>query len=148
MPEHINIKNRQPVYFNREKGNFVNLSRTKYEPMSAFIGRKQNKTQNIDAETIFRDSPQRSFIKALTYRLLASGVMFVVFFIIFRSTTQRTLNESLGDASLISIIDFTVKLAIYYFHERIWSGINWGKYWRRNYWARRAWKRAYRKAHK
>lgn len=100
------------------------------------------------AETTYRDSPQRSLIKALTYRVLASGVMFIVFFIIFRSTTQRTLNESLGDATLISIIDFTVKLAIYYFHERIWSGINWGKYWEKKYWARRAWKRAYRNAHK
>lgn len=99
-------------------------------------------------ESFYRDSPQRSLIKALTYRVLASGVMFIVFFIIFRSTTKRTLNESLGDATLISIIDFTVKLAIYYFHERIWSGINWGKYWRKKFWARRAWKRAYRKAHK
>ncbi len=100
-----------------------------------------------EKEVIFRDSPQRSFIKAITYRVLASGVMFIVFFIIFRSTTKRTLNESLGDATLISAIDFFVKLAIYYFHERFWSGIKWGKYWKKNYWARRAWKQAYRKAH-
>jgi len=104
--------------------------------------------QPEENQPIFRDSPQRSFIKAITYRVLASGVMFIVFFIIFRSTTKRTLNESLGDATLISIIDFVIKLAIYYFHERIWSGIKWGKYWKKNYWARRAWKRAYRKAHK
>ena len=114
---------------------------------------KQNQTgENFDSseerEAIFRDSPQRSLIKALTYRILASGVMFVAFFIIFRSTTKRTLNESLGDATLISVIDFTVKLAIYYFHERFWSGIKWGKYWKKNYWARRAWKKAYRRAHK
>lgn len=99
-------------------------------------------------EKIYRDSPQRSLIKALTYRIAASSVMFIVFFIIFRSTTQRNMYESLSDASIISVIDFTVKLAIYYFHERIWSGIKWGKYWKRNYWTRRAWKRAYRKAHK
>jgi len=103
---------------------------------------------NEDREVIFRDSPQRSFIKAITYRVLASGVMFIVFFVIFRSTTQRTLNESLGDATLISVIDFVVKLTIYYFHERFWSGIKWGKYWKKNYWARRAWKQAYRKAHR
>lgn len=107
-----------------------------------------NNKHEISKEDNFRDSPQRSFIKAITYRVLASGVMFVVFFIIFRSTTKRTLNESLGDATLISVIDFTVKLAIYYFHERFWSGIKWGKYWKKNYWARRAWKQAYRKAHK
>jgi uncharacterized membrane protein len=109
---------------------------------------KSAETAESNTDTIFRDSPQRSFIKALTYRVMASGVMFIVFFIIFRSATKRSLNESLGDATLISIIDFVVKLAIYYFHERIWSGIKWGKYWKRNYWARKAWKKAYRKAHK
>ncbi len=116
--------------------------------MEAATKRKPVKPISPESESIYRDSPQRSFIKALTYRLLASGVMFIVFFIIFRSATQRTLQQSLGDASLISVIDFILKLTIYYFHERLWSGINWGKYWKRNYWNRRAWRRAYRKAHK
>ncbi|GAB1403280.1 MAG: DUF2061 domain-containing protein [Lentimicrobiaceae bacterium] len=108
----------------------------------------KNASSSDLGERNFRDSPQRSFIKALTYRIAASSVMFIVFFVIFHSTTKRNMYESLSDASIISVIDFTVKLAIYYFHERIWSGITWGKYWKRNYWARRAWKRAYRRAHR
>ena len=101
-----------------------------------------------ETEKVFRDSPQRSLMKALTYRIAASGVMFFVFFIILRSTTPRDSFQSLSDAGIISVIDFVLKLVIYYFHERIWSGIKWGKYWKRHYWARKAWKRAYRDAHK
>jgi uncharacterized membrane protein len=95
-----------------------------------------------------KDSPGRSLMKALTYRILASGVMFVIFFILLRSYTQRTFQESLGDASIISVIDFVAKLAIYYAHERIWTNIRWGKYWHKHYWDSRAWRRHYRKMHK
>lgn len=101
-----------------------------------------------EAETIFRDSPQRSLMKTITYRLFASGAMFVAIFVYSHEYQSLSLVESISNAGLIAIIEFGIKLFIYYIHERIWSGINWGKYWRRHFWARRAWKRAYRKAHK
>ena len=103
---------------------------------------------NLETKTIYRDTPQRSLIKALTYRITATGVMFIVFVILLRTSTQRDIYESMSTAGLISVIDFVLKLAIYYFHERIWSGIVWGKYWKRHYWVRRAWRKAYRNAHK
>ena len=101
--------------------------------------------QTPEVEIIFRDSPQRSLMKTITYRLFASGAMFVAIFIY--SHEYQSLKVS-SPSILIEIIEFLIKLVIYYIHERIWSGIKWGKYWRRHYWARRAWKRAYRKAHK
>jgi uncharacterized membrane protein len=101
-----------------------------------------------EAEVIFRDSPQRSIMKTITYRLFASGAMFVAIFIYSHEYQSLSLAESIGNAGFIAIIEFGIKLVIYYIHERIWSGIRWGKYWRRHYWARRAWKRAYRKAHR
>jgi len=94
-----------------------------------------------------KDTPWRSLTKALTYRILASGAMFVIFFILFRSYTSRTFNESIGDASIISVIDFVTKLAIYYAHERVWNNIKWGKYWQKQFWKRRAWRRHYRLLH-
>lgn len=109
---------------------------------------RQNPNPNLETQTIYRDTPQRSLIKALTYRITATGATFIVFVILLRTSTQRDIYESMNDAGLISLIDFVLKLAIYYFHERIWSGIVWGKYWRRHYWVRRAWRRAYRNAHK
>jgi uncharacterized membrane protein len=106
-------------------------------------------TAHVSATTIetAKDSPGRSLAKALTYRILASGAMFVIFFILFRSYTKRTFSESLGDASIISIIDFVTKLAIYYAHERVWTNIKWGKYWRKQYWNSRVWRRRYRRMH-
>ena len=105
-------------------------------------------SQNPEAEVVFRDSPQRSLLKTITYRIFASGAMFVAIFIYSHEYQSLSLGESIGNAGLIAVIEFLIKLLIYYIHERIWSGIRWGKYWRRHYWARRAWKRAYRKAHK
>jgi|APDOM4702015159_1054818.scaffolds.fasta_scaffold30999_2 uncharacterized membrane protein len=104
--------------------------------------------QSKEVETIFRDSPQRSLIKTITYRIFASGAMFAAVFIYSHEYQSLSLAESIGNAGFIAIVEFLIKLIIYYIHERIWSGIKWGKYWRRHYWARRAWKRAYRKAHK
>jgi uncharacterized membrane protein len=101
-----------------------------------------------EVEVAFRDSPTRSLLKTITYRVFASGAMFVAVFVYSHEYQSLSLSESIGNAGFIAIIEFGIKLLIYYIHERIWSGINWGKYWRRHYWARRAWKRAYRKAHK
>lgn len=105
-------------------------------------------SQTPETEVIFRDSPTRSLLKTLTYRVFASGAMFIAVFIYSHEYQSLSLVESFGNAGFIAIIEFGVKLLIYYIHERIWSGIKWGKYWRRQYWARLAWKRAYRKAHK
>lgn len=104
--------------------------------------------QSPEIETIFRDSPQRSILKTITYRVFASGAMFAAVFIYSHEYQSLSISESIGNAGFIAVVEFLVKLVIYYIHERIWSGITWGKYWRRHYWARRAWKRAYRKAHK
>ncbi len=104
--------------------------------------------ESPEIETIFRDSPQRSLIKTITYRLFASGAMFTAIFIYSHEYQSLSLSESISNAGFFAFLEFIVKLVIYYIHERIWSGIKWGKYWRRHYWARRAWKRAYRKAHK
>jgi len=109
---------------------------------------KLTSKQNTEVETLFRDSPQRSLLKTITYRVFASGAMFVAVFIYSREYQSLSLLESFGNAGFIAVAEFFIKLFIYYIHERIWSGIIWGKYWRRHYWARRAWKRAYRNAHK
>ncbi|MFZ4707319.1 MAG: DUF2061 domain-containing protein [Bacteroidales bacterium] len=94
-----------------------------------------------------KDAPWRSLVKALTYRLLGSAAMFVIFFVLSRSYTGRSLSQSLSDASIISVIDFVTKLVIYYVHERIWTNISWGKLWHKHYWESRNWRRRYRKMH-
>jgi len=95
-----------------------------------------------------KDSPTRSILKAITWRLIASATTFLITFIIFRQATDKTASESLEIASYVGIVDIVAKLFFYYFHERLWANIKWGKYWRRKYWRGRAWKRLYRRMHK
>lgn len=94
-----------------------------------------------------KDSPTRSIMKAISWRIIASTTTFIISFIIFRQVTNKSLSESMESASYVAIIDVGAKLIFYYFHERMWANITWGKYWRRRYWKRRAWKRLYRKMH-
>jgi len=94
-----------------------------------------------------KDTPLRSITKALTYCTLASGILFVILFLFFRSYTSQTFNQSIGDASIISVIVFLIKLSIYYLHERIWTNIKWGKYWQKHFWKKRAWRNHYRRQH-
>lgn len=95
----------------------------------------------------YKDSPFRSILKAFSWRLMAMGATFLISFIIFRRYTEQSLDESIENAGLIASIEFLSKIALYYLHERLWTNIAWGKYWKRSYWRSRAWRRLYNKLH-
>lgn len=103
--------------------------------------------EELSALEYSKDSPTRSMLKAISWRFIASGTTFIVSFIIFRNTTDHTMNEVLETAWYITVVEFSAKIIIYYLHERMWTNIRWGKYWRKKYWQRRGWKRLYRKMH-
>ncbi|HRZ77386.1 MAG TPA: DUF2061 domain-containing protein [Bacteroidales bacterium] len=100
-----------------------------------------------EAENI-KDSPTRSLVKALSYRLMALSATFLIGLVIFRQFTDKTLNESMEGAGMIAVMDFVLKLIIYYLHERLWTNISWGKYWQRDYWQGKARKRTFRRLRK
>ena len=91
---------------------------------------------------VTKDSPQRSILKAVSWRFVASGSTFIISFTIFTQTTETAFGEILGAVSLITLVDIIAKLILYYLHERLWTNIQWGKAWRR-----RAWRSLYRKMH-
>ena len=97
-----------------------------------------NKVQKVT-----KDSPQRSVLKALSWRLVASGSTFIISFTVFTQTTETAFKEIVGAVALITAVDIVAKLILYYLHERLWTNIQWGKTWRQ-----RAWRRKYRKMHK
>ncbi len=109
--------------------------------------KNNNMGKAVSSVEYTKDSPTRSFLKALSWRLIASGTTFLVTFIIFKNATDKTLDEALETAWYVTVVEFSVKIIIYYLHERLWTNISWGKYWRRNYWVRQGWKRLYRKMH-
>jgi uncharacterized membrane protein len=94
-----------------------------------------------------KDSPVRSILKAFSWRIIASSTTFLITFVIFRRYSEKSLDEVLETATFITTIDVVAKLAFYYLHERLWTNIRWGKYWRRTYWRSKAWKKLYNKMH-
>ena len=74
---------------------------------------------------IEKDSPQRSISKAISWRVLASLTTFVIFYF---TAGKKIAIEIITAAVGVEVIS---KMIIYYFHERLWTNIVWGKYWRR-----------------
>ncbi|MBL7715271.1 MAG: adenylyl-sulfate kinase [Bdellovibrionales bacterium] len=64
------------------------------------------------------ESPARSLVKSVTYRFLGSCATVVVVFI---ATHEWTISFGTG------AMDFVLKIFLFFFHERLWNRINWGK---------------------
>ena len=61
---------------------------------------------------------KRSIAKALTYRALSVSLTFLISLII---------TGKLSWATAIAGAEAVTKIVLYYFHERIWSKVSWGK---------------------
>jgi len=60
----------------------------------------------------------RSFTKSLTYRVFGTISSWAVVYVI---TGKGSL------ATLIAFWETVVKVVIYYFHERVWNKVTWGR---------------------
>lgn len=65
-----------------------------------------------------RDAHLRSLIKALSWRVFATLATILIVFVF---TKKLVLSLEVG------LIEVIVKLILYYFHERIWGWVPWGK---------------------
>ncbi len=102
---------------------------------------------STEEKIVVKDTPGRSLAKAVSWRILASLTTFLITFVIFRQRISGPYKQILEASTLVLIFDVIIKIVIYYFHERLWTNINWGKYMKRRYWKQRAWKKMYRKMH-
>jgi uncharacterized membrane protein len=64
------------------------------------------------------ERPLRSVMKAFSWRLIGTLDTLIVSYI---------LTGEIGLATTIASVDFITKLLLYFFHERIWNTIKWGK---------------------
>ena len=64
------------------------------------------------------DLKRRSFVKSLSWRIFASFLLSIAVFI---QTNKMHISV------FIFVMDFIVKIIFYYFHERIWEHIKYGK---------------------
>ena len=68
---------------------------------------------------MLKERRRRSLTKTLTWRVLASLDTFLIYWFVS------------GEASIgitIASLEVITKLVIYYFHERAWDNVKWGKY--------------------
>lgn len=66
----------------------------------------------------YSESPKRSIIKSISWRVIGTLDTIIISWIV---TGTLTLAFSIG------IIELVTKMALYFFHERIWNNISWGK---------------------
>ncbi|MBP2832413.1 DUF2061 domain-containing protein [Aquimarina sp. U1-2] len=64
------------------------------------------------------EKPLRSIAKAISWRIIGTLDTLVVSYLL---TGEIVL------ATSIASIDFVTKMILYFFHERIWNRIKWGK---------------------
>ena len=64
------------------------------------------------------DTPVRSLVKTVSWRITGSGATFLIAFLI---------SGNLSIAGTIAVIQLTANTILYYFHERVWNKIKWGQ---------------------
>ncbi len=64
------------------------------------------------------EKPVRSIAKAISWRVVGTLDTLIVSYYV---TGQW------GTAAAISSVDFVTKMILYFFHERIWNKIKWGR---------------------
>lgn len=64
------------------------------------------------------ENPKRSFVKSISWRIIGTIDTVLISWLI---TGKLSLAFSIGSIELIT------KMILYFFHERIWNKIKWGK---------------------
>ena len=80
-----------------------------------FSGKTQSRGFEEDKTS---EKPMRSVLKALSWRVVGTLDTLIVSYF---------LTGQIGLATSIASVDFLTKLVLYFFHERIWNKIKWGK---------------------
>lgn len=75
-------------------------------------------TKTTYAEDKKSEKPIRSIAKAFSWRLIGTLDTLLVSYI---------LTGKISIAASIASIDFVTKMILYFFHERLWNLIKWGK---------------------
>ncbi|MGB3144155.1 MAG: DUF2061 domain-containing protein [Maribacter sp.] len=64
------------------------------------------------------EKPMRSIVKSISWRMIGTLDTILISWIV---TGQVKLALSIG------VVELFTKMLLYFFHERIWNKINWGK---------------------
>ena len=65
-----------------------------------------------------KESRLRSWLKAISWRIIATGTTFLLAYIIF---SNSNCDDVLEKSTMVAGLEAVIKLVIYYFHERAWQ---------------------------
>ena len=65
------------------------------------------------------ESHARAWVKSIIWRLLG---------IVILGTISWIITKSLKEMSMITLLFHSIRVILYYFHERIWERISWGRF--------------------
>lgn len=83
-----------------------------------FISNKSDKSEDSFKNDKSSEKPLRSIAKAVSWRVLGTLDTIVISWVI---TGQIAMALSIGS------IEVLTKMVLYFFHERLWNIIKWGK---------------------
>lgn len=79
---------------------------------------KGGKEQRTYAKDATSESPKRSIVKSISWRVVGTLDTIVISWLV---TGTLSLAFSIG------LVELVTKMVLYFFHERIWNSIKWGK---------------------
>ena len=71
---------------------------------------------------VSRDRPIKSIVKTITWRVIASATTFALAMLFFRSDPNAAQK-----ATGIALAEAVIKMFLYFFHERAWAQLRWGR---------------------
>ena len=75
-------------------------------------------SEPIEKKSIFWASHARSLVKSISWRFFGNLISFII---IYELTHKAKL------AFIASGIELVVKIILYYYHERVWNKVKWGR---------------------
>ena len=85
--------------------------------LNQFFFSRKTKSRGFEEDKT-SEKPLRSVAKAFSWRFIGTLDTLIVSYFI---------TGAIGLATSIATIDFLTKLLLYFFHERAWNKIKWGK---------------------
>lgn len=67
-----------------------------------------------------KESKWRSVLKAITWRMIATGTTFTLAYLVFR---ESGCEDVLEKSTIVAGLELVLKLIIYYLHERAWQRV-------------------------
>jgi len=78
--------------------------------------------KTVKKEKVTRDRPIKSIFKAITWRIIASATTFALAYMFFYSDPFAA-----EKATGIALAEAAIKMVLYFFHERAWERLRWGR---------------------